>query len=103
MPLGGSNDAPDDADDADDTKVADPTSPEAIKHLKEASERIDYSMDEIADQQANIKAVLARCKSSGLNAATVRKAVMLRRKRNADPAKYDEEVELLDLYLGAIT
>jgi uncharacterized protein (UPF0335 family) len=91
MPLGGSNDAP-----------ADELNPEQLKQLKTAAERLDYALDQITNEQDTIKATLALCKSHGLHSATIRKAVMLRRKRRGDPSGAAEAEDRLATYEAAL-
>jgi uncharacterized protein (UPF0335 family) len=90
MPLGGSNDPP--------TALT----PDQIKYLKQAAEHIDYSLDEIAAEQDNIKALLDNCKAQGLHSATLRKAVVARRKRRNDPDAVALAEDRLEAYEAAI-
>lgn len=77
--------------------------PEQIKQLRAAAEFIDGCLDDIAEKQGDIKASLEQAKAlAGLKPATLRKAVMLRRKRKADPEAVQDAESLLELYEAAL-
>lgn len=62
-------------------------------------ERIERVNEEIDTSREDLKEIFSEAKGSGFDTAILRKVIAIRR---MDPAKRDEQMALIDLYLDAI-